>query len=561
MSYIVFARKYRPDSFDEIVGQSHITSTLKNAIEHSRVAHAYIFAGPRGVGKTTTARILAKALNCEKSPAAEPCNKCVSCREIASGSSLDLMEIDGASNRGIDEIRSLRENAQFTPSHGRFRIYIIDEVHMLSGEAFNALLKTLEEPPAHVKFIFATTHAHKVPPTILSRCQRFDFRRIPALEIFRNLKSIVKREKLSVDDDAMSMIAKYADGSMRDAQVILDQIVSFTNGKASSGDVAKVLGVVDDDMLFAMSGAICNRDPKAALTMIDSAINDGKDVMQIVSGMIEHFRNLSIAKIGSQLDAMIDAGSEKIERYRAESAKFAMEKILYVIYTLANAVDLIRKTDMARIPLEAAMVKLTLEDSLIPLPDLLKRVEALERSSPAPVPRADIPRRAPEDVKSRIIVSDQEPEPAPEKDGGVPDIVQTDNIDEILADWNKVISAIKTRKMSIASYLEEGDPMRLEGKTLTIGFAKQFQFHKEVLESADNRKLIEGAIKEMLGRDLKVDLVVTGSGSAKALSGSAAGQDDASGRGGGTEEDPDPIVNEALKMFGGKLAGGANQKR
>ncbi|MCI0482817.1 MAG: DNA polymerase III subunit gamma/tau, partial [Candidatus Dadabacteria bacterium] len=277
MSYVVFARKYRPRDFDEIIGQSHITTTLKNAIARDRVAHAYLFAGPRGVGKTTTARILAKALNCEKGPTPKPCNKCSSCLEITSGSSLDILEIDGASNTGVDDIRSLRENARFTPAKGGFKVYIIDEVHMLSDSAFNALLKTLEEPPPHVKFIFATTHAHKVPPTILSRCQRFDFRRIPAKEILDNLKRIVKEEKISVSEDALGLIAKYGDGSMRDSQVILDQFVSFAQGKVGAEEVVKVLGIVDDEVLFALSAAISGKDPGAALDAVDRLVNEGKD--------------------------------------------------------------------------------------------------------------------------------------------------------------------------------------------------------------------------------------------------------------------------------------------
>ncbi|MDD5437493.1 MAG: DNA polymerase III subunit gamma/tau, partial [Candidatus Omnitrophica bacterium] len=219
MSYIAFARKYRPQTFDDIIGQSHVTTTLKNAISQDRVAHAYLFAGPRGVGKTTAARILAKALNCEKGPTTKPCNTCASCKEITQGSSLDILEIDGASNRGIDEIRNLRDNVKFAPAKGKFKVYIIDEVHMLTPEAFNALLKTLEEPPKHVKFIFATTQAHKVPPTILSRCQRFDFRRIGSAQIVENLKKIVGAEALEINDEALGLIARYSDGGMRDAQV------------------------------------------------------------------------------------------------------------------------------------------------------------------------------------------------------------------------------------------------------------------------------------------------------------------------------------------------------
>ncbi len=552
MAYIVFARKYRPRNFDEVTGQSHITTTLKNAIEQSRVAHAYLFAGPRGVGKTTTARILAKALNCEKGPTSKPCNRCASCLEITSGSSLDILEIDGASNRGIDEMRSLRENAKFAPSKGAFKIYIIDEVHMLSNEAFNALLKTLEEPPPHVKFIFATTHAHKVPPTILSRCQRFDFRRISTGNILDNLRSIAKEEKLVVDDEALSLIAKYGDGSMRDAQVILDQISSFTGGSVGADDVTKILGIVDDEILFGLSAAICDRDPKDALRIIDELVNKGKDVMQAVTGMIEHFRNISIAKVTKEPGRFIDALSDKVERYRSESAKFTIEQILYIIYTLSNTIDFMRKSDMAKIPFEAALIKLTLDTGVVPIADIIKRMEALEDTALTP------------SVKEQLAPSLLEPD-----DERQDSLRRSGNIDEILSSWTKVISHIRTKKISIASYLQEGDPVALEGDLLTIGFAKEFQFHKEVLETSDNKRIIEGAIREMLDLELKVVLVVTGSVTAKSRSENGDARDpDRMSEGleaaDGTEiGDTEPIVKKALEMFGGKLspAGGGGPTR
>ena len=278
MSYLPFARKYRPQGFDEIIGQGHVATTLKNAIGMDKVAHAYLFTGPRGVGKTSTARILARSLNCEKGPRPEPCNKCASCQEISRGVSMDVIEIDGASNRGIDEIRNLRENVKFASVRGKFRIYIIDEVHMLTQEAFNALLKTLEEPPLHVKFIFATTRPYKVLPTIISRCQRFDFRKIPTRDIAKKLEEIRKKEKLDVNDEAIFLIARQADGSMRDAEIILDQLLSFTKGKVAADDVTKVLGLLEQDVLFDLA---------------DSIINNKKEkVLNIIDGLVKHHRLL-----------------------------------------------------------------------------------------------------------------------------------------------------------------------------------------------------------------------------------------------------------------------------
>ncbi len=547
MSYIVFARKYRPQVFDDIVGQPHITTTLKNAISQGRVAHAYLFAGPRGVGKTTTARILAKALNCEKGPTVKPCNACASCKEITQGSSLDILEIDGASNRGIEEIRNLRENVKFAPSKGRFKVYIIDEVHMLTAEAFNALLKTLEEPPPHVKFIFATTQGHKVPQTILSRCQRFDFRRIALSQIRENLRRIAKDEGLKIEDEALGLIARYSEGGMRDAQVTLDQVIAFAKEKIVAADVSKMLGIVDDEILFGLSDAIHGKDPASALKIIDRLMNEGKDAVQVVLGLIEHFRNLSVVKISKDLDSLIDAGAEKIKDYEAQSKGFTMEEILYVIYTLSNTIDFIRKSNIARIPLETAMVKLTRRGTTLPLDEAMKRLDDLalgKRPIPPPI-RA----RQTEDAPVKKAV-----EAAP-------------GLGALLSSWKSVINYIMPRKISVASYLQEGSPVGLDSGTITIGFPKTLQFHKEVLESPENRRLLEDAIKETLHLDLKVAFTLT-QGPARTARGddteSRSGENediDNLAEDGAAKKEIDPIVRAALDVFGGDIASRGFDKR
>jgi len=549
MSYIVFARKYRPQAFEEIIGQSHITTTLANAISQGRVAHAYLFAGPRGVGKTTAARILAKALNCEKGPTPKPCNACALCKEITQGSSLDILEIDGASNRGIDEIRNLRENVKFSPSKGKFKVYIIDEVHMLTAEAFNALLKTLEEPPPHVKFIFATTQAHKVPSTILSRCQRFDFRRIAAKDIAENLKAIAKKELINIDDEALGLISRHSDGGMRNGQVVLDQIASsaIKQGAINSGDVARILGIVEDDVLFGLSGAIKEKDATAALRTVDALVNEGKDVSQVVLGLIEHFRNISIAKISRNPGVLIDAGAEKIKRYTEVAGKFTVEEILYIIYTLSNTIDFIRKSSLSRIPLEAALVKLTQSGSIISLDEILKRLDVIDKV-PAKV------------AKEAGFSKNNEPSAVE------PGQISSD-IEEMLGSWKAVIDYIKNKKISVASYLQEGYPLSIENNTLSIAFPNDLKFHKESLETPDNKRLIEEALKAVLKSGFRVSFVLVETVDTKRQATAGKHSEEGEGRdvlsfGAGAEEkkDVDPIVKAALEMFGGSIAAKGNGK-
>jgi DNA polymerase-3 subunit gamma/tau len=536
MSYTAFARKYRPRSFDDIAGQSHVTITLKNAIKEGRTAHAYLFSGPRGVGKTTTARILARALNCENGPTPNPCGSCASCKEISASSSIDVLEIDGASNRGIDEIRNLRENAKFSPSKSRFRIYIIDEVHMLTDAAFNALLKTLEEPPPHVKFIFATTQAYKLPSTILSRCQRFDFRRLSVKDIFESLKDIAAKEGLKISDDALNLIARRAAGSMRDAQVTLDQMASFTAASINVDDVSNMLGVVEDDVLFGLSGAIASKDALSALKIIDKFVNEGKDVFQAVLGMIEHFRNLLVAKISDDPASLIETGPERIKVYKKECENFTIEELLYAVYTLSNTIDFIRKTSLSRSPLEAAVIKLSRAGSIVPLADILDNINRIGRPQRGP---AVSPAAASSSIATAHVSKPQE---APRK--------TPQDLDEISSAWTGVVDFIRPKKISIASYLQEGYPVSLEGRVLTVGFPKECQFHKDVLETVDNRRLIEEAVKNVLKMDLKVVLTLVEPVRIKqnGLNGCKTE---------GSDPEIDPIIKSAMEVFGGDIAGEA----
>jgi DNA polymerase-3 subunit gamma/tau len=565
MSYIVFARKYRPQAFDEVVGQSHITTTLKNAIAQNRVAHAYIFAGPRGVGKTTTARILAKALNCEKGPTDNPCNKCPSCNEITQGISLDILEIDGASNRGIDEIRNLRENVKFSPSKGKFKVYIIDEVHMLTSEAFNALLKTLEEPPPHAKFIFATTQAHKVPPTILSRCQRFDFRRISIKDIVASLKDIAKKEGIKIDDEVLILIAKHSDGSMRDAQVVLDQITSFSEGKVRYEDASKILGAVSDDILFNLADSIKSQDAVKALKTVDELADEGKDIVQVILYLIEHFRNLSVIKVSKDPAALVDASIEKIKLYEEQARKFTVEEILYVIYTLSNTIDFVRKSSMAKVPLEVAMVKLTRKGAILPSGEIMERLEKLEKSLGSEVMhKSTVENKHPnsklQTPNSQLPTPLRAYRPVGPEANSLPQTRHPKNgaLAEVISTWPAILNCIKDRKISVAMYLKEGTPLNVESNTLSIEFPKSSQFHKDMLDSPDCKSLISKAVKDISSLDLIIKFTLSESdinNTAKDAFEESLGAGPVKD-GSMKEEIDEPIINDALEIFGGEVENG-----
>ncbi len=378
MSYVALYRKYRPQNFDEIVGQKAIVTTLKNQLKSGKIAHAYLFCGMRGTGKTSTARVFAKALNCEKGPTENPCNTCTSCKAITSGNMMDVIEMDAASNRGIDDIRDLREKVNFAPSEGRYKIYIIDEVHMLTTEAFNALLKTLEEPPKYVIFILATTEPDKLPPTILSRCMRFDFKRITTSEIAERLKKVAQDSGIDIDNKALLQIAAHSQGSVRDALSLLDKAEAFGKGKLTYEDILVLLGAVSNEVFYDVSAAVIKGSSTDLLNVVDEVAKQGKDLFRFMDDLLEHFRNLLMVSIGADR-SLIDVIDEDYAKLQEISKGYTREKLLSIINVLKDAANDVKWSLQPRIILEAALVKLTLPAFWEKEEGYIARIQQLER--------------------------------------------------------------------------------------------------------------------------------------------------------------------------------------
>ena len=379
MSYLVLARKWRPQRFDDVVGQPHVVQTLTNAISTERIAHAYLFSGARGIGKTSVARILAKALNCAEGPSPTPCNECNSCNEITESSSLDVLEIDGASNRGINEIRELRENIRYLPSKSPYKIYIIDEVHMLTGEAFNALLKTLEEPPAHVIFIFATTEPHRIPITIMSRCQLFEFRRIAAAEIVKHLNHIAQAEGIEISDVSLRLLAKEAEGSMRDGQSLLEQMIAFSGKKIRDEDLLEVLGVIDRQALLDTAAAIFQGDAVRCLEIVESLFLHGHDLRRFCQELAAHFRNLLVIKVSDEPHKLINLTEAELTDLEEQAVGVSSANLQQFFHFLLRGEEEIRRASNPRLVLEMTLLRLVQLPQVMDIDTLIGQVHNLEQ--------------------------------------------------------------------------------------------------------------------------------------------------------------------------------------
>lgn len=488
MEYLVLARKFRPQKFDEVAGQEPVVRTLVNAIAQGRIGHAFLFSGPRGVGKTSVARILAKSLNCEKGPTGTPCNLCSNCKEITEGISMDVREIDGASNRGIDEIRELRENVKFAPATSKYKIYIIDEVHMLTREAFNALLKTLEEPPGHVVFIFATTENHKVPATILSRCQCYDFRRISLGEITNNLGKVAVAEGITISDTALSWIAEAGDGSMRDSQSIFDQVIAYAGMNISDEDVEDILGLADRKYLFRISEAVFTRSAGTCLMILEEAYLAGLDMKHFYSMLLKHFRNLLLAKIAEDGSASFDIAPEQMEKLKTQAKAVSRETLQRYLDILLNEADSLRRSQEVRMKIETILVRMAYLEPVLPVGDILAALEILEKKLQNDLPMAFIAADGALAVEenrlssSRPGVASGEPATASPASAPAKQIARPASGEDL-----KIF--IKRENPPLGAKMNAAEILSLENGCLTLGFPEGYIFLDNLMEKSQKDEL------------------------------------------------------------------------
>ena len=570
MSHLALARKYRPQRFADLVGQDPIRTTLERAVATNRVAHAYLFAGPRGSGKTTTARLVAKAMNCAKrrDGEAEPCNECPSCVEITAGTSMDVLEIDGASNRGIEEIRNLRENVKYAPSGGKSKLYIIDEAHQLTDFAWNALLKTLEEPPAHVRFVFATTEALEVPDTIASRCQVFEFRRLRAEELTRHLMSVAKAERVKLDEEAAGLIARASEGSVRDALSRLDQALAVSPDGVSAAVVAQALGLAGLDAYFDLGEAIAARDGKGALETFDRLYDAGMDVEEVADGLTHHLRQLLLLAVDSSLSRLIEAAPSDRERYAAQAPRFRATDLSAMLSLLLECRGRLRRAEAPRVLFEVCLVELCTLPSAGDVGELIGRLESLEaRLGGAPVARK-LETRAPEpsarreETPRRAAGSTPGPAAAPKRpevDDPPPRAERSEALVEPATEgdavvrWRQVVDRVKERKLLLGTCLEEGLFMGIAGSNVRVALSPEHAFHRAMLEMKENREIVNQEFERFYGRGTTLlcvssDQAVSGAGYAVRPAAAPETDDE--------DEEPasaDKLVQRIVELFDGEI--------
>ncbi len=573
-SYTVIARRFRPTSFQDVVGQEPAATTLCNSIRDGRIGHAYIFSGPRGVGKTSMARIFARALNCTKGPTPDPCNICELCKEIIAGSAPDVIEIDAASHTGVDDVRVLRDDVMYKPLRARFKIFIVDESHMLSKAAFNAFLKTLEEPPGHVKFVFATTEPQKMPETIHSRCQRFDFRRVSAPDIAKRLKAICAADEITAQENALAAIARAARGSMRDAESLLEQAVSFCHGAVTIENIRSILGAVAFEDLAALADAIKREDSKTILQMVGSVNEQGGDFGVLIDSLIDYFRELLVSEsCGGQSPVSALASGEE-ELIAKQAGYFSADSLLYFIQLLSETKGRMRFSSSHRLFAEVAILKLARYRDVFDLRNAVAMLESLMKGDdraalPAGLPG---PARPPEPAAtpgparphplqlvpapppSRIITAEESSDDGDSQPHGV------DSARAVSVAWPAILESVKRRRPSVAGFLRESTPARLQGTEITCEFPQRFLFHKQQFEDQARRAIVEEAIEEVLGSCYTVHFELArgapGHEETPAASETAATADTPYAPQAGdvaTSIQNDPLVKKAIELFEARM--------
>jgi DNA polymerase-3 subunit gamma/tau len=559
MSYVVLARKWRPASFDEVIGQEGVVRTLENAIAMDRVAHAYLFCGARGVGKTTVARILAKALNCEDGPTAKPDNTCTSCTEITRGVSPDVFEIDGASNTGVDDVRSLRENSQYLPARSRFKIYIIDEVHMLSTSAFNALLKTLEEPPRHVKFIFATTEPHKIPLTVLSRCQRFDFKRIPSDLILGQLKKILAEEKAEIELEGIQAIAREAAGSMRDALSLTDQVLAFGGEKISAEQVYQALGLAQSGLFSEVIQQVIDNRPDQLMQLVEKLFDEGHDLKRFLEGLLWHVRHLILYRSLEDPDSLVGVLEEERNRLREQAQQAESLRWHQVFDVLSRALDELGRSPYPRLVVETALLRLSAIEPLVAVDDLVQQVQQLasrlesgEKISPgggsSSSGSGSGSRKREKYVEAfqKRIPPQQKAEPkAPAKKSSPVD-------SRFPKGWQELVAFVSKKKPSIGSVLNHARPLDVTPELVKISLIPN-SFFADQMKNDRNKKDLQKICRDFFHAETKLIIETTSEEAVPTLS--EAREEERRQTEDTIKQDSlsHPSVQEAIRVFGAEV--------
>ena len=566
MSYVVLARKWRPASFDEVIGQEGVVRTLENAIAMDRVAHAYLFCGARGVGKTTVARILAKALNCEKGPTAKPDNTCTSCTEITRCVSPDVFEIDGASNTGVDDVRSLRENSQYLPARSRFKIYIIDEVHMLSTSAFNALLKTLEEPPRHVKFIFATTEPHKIPLTVLSRCQRFDFKRIPSDLILGQLNKILSEEKAQIEEEGIQAIAREAAGSMRDALSLTDQVLAFGGEKISAGQVYEALGLAQSGLFSDVIQQVLDNHPDQLMQLVEKLFDEGHDLKRFLEGLLWHVRHLILYRTLQDPDSLVGVLEEERNQLREQAQKAEALRWHQIFDVLSRALDDLGRSPYPRLVVETALLRLSAIEPLVEIDDLVGQVQNLaarlesgEKISPGPSSSGSgssgsqkrdkyveaFQKRIPPKQQAK---AEAEPKPQP----AAPARKSAPSDSRFPKGWQELVAFVSKKKPSIGSVLNHARPLEVTPGQVKISLVPN-SFFADQMKNDRNKKDLQKICRDYFKAETKLIIETTSEEAVPTLS--EAREQERRQTEDTIKKDSisHPSVQEAIRVFGAEV--------